>query len=193
MKHIKKFNELLSTLGSLVGKGSGIIGSVMPKVSIIDKFYKEDRDLGKVILEHINNMSKNYNRTGVYDETTINQANNYWYYFVDKIFKTSGDKYKIDIIKHLDYKTKNVPEYTVTIGKAGIKPEQVEKRLSGREIRVRDTEGGRQSKRSYSNSNIQPESERLDIDQNLAKNIYLAAESVWKEVHKNIKDDARGK
>jgi hypothetical protein len=193
MKHIKKFNELFSSLGSLVGKGAGIIGSVMPKVSIIDKFYKEDRDLGKVILDHIDNMPKIYNRTGVYDETTINQANNNWYYFVDKIFKNSGEKYKIDIIKHLDYKTKNVPEYTVTISKAGIKPEQVEKRLSGREIRVRDTEGGRQNKRSYSNSNIQGESERLDIDQNLAQNIYLAAESVWKEVHKNIKDDARGK
>jgi hypothetical protein len=192
MKHIKKF-EVFSSLSSLVGKGAGIISNAIPKISIIDKFFKEDRDLGKVILEHLENMSTNYNRSGAYDETTVNQANNNWYYFIDKIFKSSGEKYKIDIIKHLDYKTKNVPEYTVTISKAGITQKQYGDRLSGREIKVRDTEGGRGSKRSYGNANVQSESERLEIDQDLARRIYQTAESVWKVVHKNIKDDARGK
>ena len=192
MKHIKKFNEL-SSLGSLIGKGVGLISRSIPKVSILDKFNKKDRDLGKEILDHINNMSRVYNRSGAYDETTINQSNNNWYYFIDKIFKGSGEKYKVDIIKHLDYKTTNRPEYTVTISKAGIKPSQYGDRLSGREIKVRDTEGGRGAKRSYGNSNVQPESERLELDGGLAKSIYESAESVWKEVHKNIKDDARGK
>ena len=193
MKHIKKFNELFSTIGSLVGKGAGVINRAVPKISIVDKLYKEDRDLGKTILKHIQDMPSVYNKSGVYDETTINQSNNNWYYFIDKIFKTSGEKYKVDIIKHIDFKTKNVPEYTITLSKADITPSQYGDRLSGREIRVRDTEGGRSAKRTYAGSNVQPESERLDIDQGLAQDIYLAAESVWKSVHKNIKDDARGK
>ena len=177
----------------MIGKGAGLIRNALPKVSILDRFNKKDTDLGEEILNHINNMPRAYNRSGAKDETTINQANNNWYYFIDKIFKGSGEKYKVDIIKHLDYKTTNRPEYTVTISKAGINPSQYGDRLSGREIRVRDTDGGRGAKRSYGNANVQPESERLELGGVLAKNIYEAAESVWKEVHKNIKDDARGR
>lgn len=193
MKHIKRFDEVFSSLGSLVGKGAAMIASTVPKVSIVDKFFKEDRDLGKVILKHIEGMSKNYNRSGVYDETTINKSNNNWYYFIDKIFKSSNENYKIDIIKHLDFKTKDVPEYTVTISKAGVEQVQPEQRFSGREIKVRDTVGGNKRKRTYGSANTQSESERLDIDQDLARSIYEEAEYVWKNVHKNIKDDARGK
>ena len=191
MKHIKKFNEL-SSLGSLIGKGAGLVSNAFSKISL-DISNKKDTDLGREILNHINNMPRVYNRSGAKDETTINQSNNNWYYFIDKIFKGSGEKYKVDIIKHLDYKTTNRPEYTVTISKAGITQTYHHDRLSGREIRVRDTVGGRGAKRSYGNANVQPESERLELGGALAKNIYEAAESVWKEVHKNIKDDARGK
>ncbi len=193
MKHIKKFNEIFSTIGSLIGKGSGLIGDVLPKTSILDKFNKKDRDLGKEILNHINNMSREYNRSGAYNPSTINQSNNNWYFFIDNIFKGSGDKYKVDIIKHLDYKTSNVPEYTVTITKTGIESTQYSDRLSGREIRVRDTVGGKYKKQSYGNANVQSKGERLDIDQGLASSIYKAAESVWNSVNKNVRDDARGK
>lgn len=191
MKHIQKF-EVFSSLGSLVGKGAGIIGSVMPKISIIDKFFKEDRDLGKVILEHIKNMSRVYNRAGNYVPSTINKANNNWYFFIDKIFKNSPDNYKIDMIKHIDYKTKDVPEYTVTISKAGLKTDEPERLSGGSIISVRDTRGGQDNKRHYGTSNTTSPSERLDIDTGLAESIYKEAESVWKVVHKNIKDDARG-
>jgi hypothetical protein len=193
MQHIKRFNELFSTIGSLIGKGSALVSGITPKISILDKFNKKDRDLGKEILNHINNMSREYNRSGVYNPATINQSNNNWYYFIDKIFKGSGDNYKVDIIKHLDYKTTNRPEYTISLSKSGIESSQYSDRLSGREIRVRDTVGGKSAKRSYGNSNVQSKGERLDIDQGLASSIYNAAESVWKSVNKNIRDDARGK
>jgi hypothetical protein len=73
MKHIKKFNEL-SSLGSLIGKGAGLVSNAFSKISL-DLSNKKDTDLGREILNHINNMPRVYNRSGVKDETTINKSN----------------------------------------------------------------------------------------------------------------------
>lgn len=193
MKHIKKFNEIFSTLGSLVGKGAGIVSKNAPKISISNKEEKKDDDLGKEILIHLTTMSTDYNRSDDYDEKTINKHSENWYYFIDSFFKNNNDKYKIDIIKHLDFKTKNTPEYTITLSKVGMTSGQYQGRLSGRGIKVRDTEGGKTQMRTYGNSNVQSSGDRLKLDPKIAKKIFSLAENIYLKVTKNVKDDARGK
>ena len=193
MKHIRKFNEIFSTLSSLVGKGAGVAAQSIPKLSMTSEKDKKDTDLGEEILNHLNAMSTDYNRSGDYNEKTVNKLNSNWYYFIDSIFKSGGGKHKVDVIKHLDFRTKNVPEYTITISKLGITSNQYQNRLSGRSIRVRDTEGGKHDTNSYRNPNIQESSERLKISPDLAKKIFSACENIYQKVTKNTKDDARGK
>jgi len=193
MKHIRRFDEVFSGLGGLIGKGVGYLSRALPDVHIVDKLFKEDGDMGKAILKYLEDLPRTYNRSGDFDETTVNSDVHNWYYIMGKIFKNSGEKYKIDMIKHLDFKTKNVPEYTIAISKVGMTQRQHGDRLSGRGIKIRDTQGGMFQKKTYGGGSAHSEYERLDIDQGLAKNIYLEAESIWKDVHKNIKDDARGK
>ena len=193
MKHVKSYNEIFSTIGGLLGKGSGKVNQVLPKVSITNKSDKKDNDLGDEILDHLKAMSTDYNRSGNYDEKTINKTNTNWYFFIDTVFKKSNDKYKVDIIKHIDFRTKNVPEYTVIINKVDMADNQYQNRLSGRGIKVRNTEGGKAQMKTYGSSNVQKGGERIKIDQVLAKKIFSEAENIYNLVNKNIRDDARGK
>lgn len=133
MEHIKTY-EIFSELGSLLGKGAGKLNSMLPKINIQSRGEVEDADLGREILEYLENMSRSYNRSGNFDPNTVMKVNNNWYSFTGKIFKNSQDNYKIEVIKHMDYKTKNVPEYTVTINKVTTK--------QGRQLKSVDKRGG---------------------------------------------------
>ncbi len=186
MRHLKTFesfkkNEIFSTIGSAIGKGVGHISNMIPKMG--DSKGK-DEDLGQEVLSHLEEMSRNYNRSGNYNPSTINKASNDWYYFIGRIFKSG--KHKVDIMKHIDHNTKSDPEYTVIINKVNHGED------NGWSLRSND--GGRKDPNRYNQINTDTEKgQRLNISQSLAKKIFNLSVSIYTDVTKNVKDDARGK
>lgn len=188
MNHIDnfdKFNKLerFDKLGELWGKAKKKVSTTVS--NYLNK-NKEDVDLGKEILEHLKKMPLDYNRSGRYDLRNVNRLSNNYLSVVDRIFSGSVYLYKVDMIKHLDFKTKSDPEYTISITKA---------KSSNSDFSLRTYDGGRKQKDDYYNSPKfdKQNSQNLIIPQSLAKEIYLLAESICKSVSKNVKDDARGK
>lgn len=190
MNHLKTF-EVFSLLGSLAGKAAGMVNKSLPKINYTKKSDKSDDDLAQQIYKHLQSMSTTYNRSGDYNEKSINKSSENWYYFMDKVFSNSGDLYKVDMIKHIDHKTDNSPEYTITISKSGTNSRNAQ-RMSGGPFQVRDTVGGKHQLRTYTNNNIKS-STKLKVSQTLAKKIFSLAENIYSKVTKNDKDDARGK
>jgi hypothetical protein len=187
MNHLDSFKdfgivERFEKIGDLFGKAKK---SISKGVSGIINKNREDVDLGTEILEHLKKMSTRYNTSGNYNIRNVNKVSNNYYSLVDKVFKNSESDYKIDMMKHIDFKSSSTPEYTVVITKS-------KGNLSSFSLRTYD--GGRKQKNDY---NSLPEfdkqnSQRLIIPQKLAKDIYTLAESISKLVTKNVKDDARG-
>lgn len=186
MKHLETFeffktNELFSSIGSAIGKGAGHISNIIPKMG--DSKGK-DEDLGQSILSYLEEMSRNYNRSGNYNPQTINKASNDWYYFVGSPFKSG--KHKVDIMKHIDHKTNSNPEYTIVISKV------IQGEYQGWSLRSND--GGRKDPNRYNQIKTDVEKgQRLNISQSLAKKIFNLSVSIYTDVTKNVKDDARGK
>jgi len=185
MRHLKTFeffkkNEIFSSLGSAFGKGAGIISNMIPKMS--DSKGK-DEDLGQEIFNYLEKLSREYNRSGNYNPQTVNKASNDWYYFVGSPFKSS-EKHKVDIMQHIDHNTKSNPEYNILINKVT--------QDSGWSLRSND--GGRKDPNRYNQIGVDKEKgERLNISQSLAKKIFNLSVSIYTDVTKNVKDDARSK
>jgi hypothetical protein len=188
MKHIDNFDNfsIVEKFDKLGDFWSRTKKNISKNVSGLVNKNKEDVDLATEILEHLKKMPLDYNFTGEYNLRNVNKLSNNYFSIVDnRIFKNSQDKYKVDFIKHIDFKTNSTPEYTISITKA---------KANHSTFSLRTYDGGRKQKDDYNNSPSfdKQNSQRLIIPQRLAKEIYELAESINKQTAKNVKDDARG-
>ena len=189
MKHIKSYNEAFSTIGGAVGKATGHVSKASTFLGnkIKGSFSKEDEKLGNEIYTYLESYdNESYNSDNEYRAWRVNKSNNNWYYFIAHIF---DGQYKVEVIKHLDFKTKNVPEHAIHISKCELDDNQKYNRLSGREISVRDNDGGYSDKNLYFMNNFK-KSERLNISDNLSKKIYDICQKIYKKYNNNSKSDA---
>jgi hypothetical protein len=196
MKYLKKFKDLNENWFSDL---------------LIDT---SDSDLGKQILDYLENYVSKYKTSSKYDKKDITRAgdSNRFYFFSNKIFfkevekkdkngkvvktKVSTGEYRIDIAMVSEEKSGlHKDPYQIFISK-------VEKdKLSiarGGDVGVLKNYKpmGWRSKSKKPAGNIKTSKsegmQKLDLNNNLAKKIYDKAEDIWSKTNRNVKSTARG-
>lgn len=208
MKHLNHFNEFganesFSTLAKGFGKVAGKV-----KSAVSDKLKSRgmpagepknvDEDLANAILTHLSNISREYRSGDEYRIGEVNKIATNSYMIVDFIFNNT--KYRVDMMKHIDYKTTKDPEYTITIAKVKGQPKTPTGSNKtygglGSGINLRG-HGTPQQPRNPTYGGIESftyeKSERLKCSQKLAERIYKNAEEIHRLVKGTGRGDARG-
>jgi ribosomal protein S13 len=150
-ENYQKHNEIFTGLGRLAGRAIGAATNFLGGKSQATN--TSDNDLAREILAYVQNMPRNYNTTGQLNYRNVNKTGNTRYMFIGNPFDTlviENDKklsgkekiekkkdiwsytsktdndWRIDILKHGDYKTTNDPEYAIYISKVNggeVRPE----------------------------------------------------------------------
>ena len=223
MEHLLSINEFWGDLSKFVGKVSGGLSNSMdkPRTSNPPKFIQNlrlkkysDEDLALEILEFINKLPKDYDKSGEFKLDHVNKSKEDSYFFVGRPFKRDESLYRVNIVKHLDFRNKTEynkhkidTEYTVSISSV---KDDIEKtsdgskksygglgtgiRLSG-ELKIKkdnDEQSSLSNKVNRDANKIFGESEVLKCHQKTALKIFNSAESIYKSVAKTTKGDARG-
>jgi len=103
-----------------MGRGAGSLVRKAEDIITGKKSYKKmpnQDDLAKEILDHLNSLPSDYNRTGEYRDGAVHKQYNDRYTFIMKFKRDPEQKYKIDVSRHTDFRTKKIPEYTIVINK----------------------------------------------------------------------------
>jgi hypothetical protein len=103
-----------------MGRGAGSLVRKAEDIITGKKSYKkmpDQDDLAKEILDHLNSLPSDYNRTGEYRDGVVYKQYNDRYTFIMNFKRDPGQKYKIDVSRHTDFRTKRIPEYTIVINK----------------------------------------------------------------------------
>lgn len=198
MRHLKKFNQLneirtiSQAIGSLAGKlQNSFKGDYQPGRK------KNDDDLAKEILEYINQLNRSYNPSTNFNIRQVNTNKENSFFVVGEPFKRTQETYLINVSKHIDHRTKNIPEYTVEIAKN--KPHMTN--LDSDTPKERDFGGlgkglrlsGELKKNIQRNASPNFEkTEVLQCNQNLSKQIWIATHDLYSEVTRTQRGDARG-
>jgi len=208
MKHLESFsgfdkqNELFTTIGRMAGKlGSAIkdkVGSEKekrsntgPNSSTPEK-ENNDEDLAREIMTYLNGLSKDYNKSGRFNQFDGNGSNvtpstKDAFFFLGQPFTKDHTLYRVDMMKHIDFRTTGDPEYTVMISKV----DNVHKDRTfgglGTGIHLRGRKGP--STRTGGTFN---KAEVLKCSQPLAKQIWLKADEINRNRQKSNTGDARG-
>lgn len=141
-ENYQKHNEIFTGLGRLAGKAIGAATNFLSGRSQATN--RSDNDLAREILAYVQNMPRNYNTTGQLNYRNVNKTGNTRYMFIGNPFDTlaiendsklsrkekaakkkdiwsytakTDNDWRIDVLKHGDYKTTNDPEYSIYISK----------------------------------------------------------------------------
>jgi hypothetical protein len=150
-QNFEPHNEIFTGIGRLAGRGIGAITNFLGGRSQATN--RSDNDLAREILAYVQNMPRNYNTTGQLNYRNVNKTGNTRYMFIGNPFDTlaiendpdlsrkekakkkkdvwsytvkTDNDWRIDVLKHGDYKTTNDPEYAIYISKVNgseVRPE----------------------------------------------------------------------
>ena len=204
MKHLESFggfdkkNELFTTIGRMARK----VGSLVKDKISTEKEKKansstpentnNDEDLAREIMEYLNGLSRDYNRSGKFNQfdgkgSNVTPSTKDAFFFLGQPFTRDHTLYRVDMMKHIDFRTTGNPEYTVMISKV----DNVHKDRTfgglGTGIHLRGRKG--QSTRTGATFN---KAEVLKCSQPLAKQIWLKADEINRNRQKSNAGDARG-
>ena len=124
MKYVIKYEGFDSINEDIFGRTGRFLGKVGGKLTgnSSTKIETTDNDLAKEILNHLNSLPSDYNKSGKYKMDNVHSSQRDIYTFFMKFKRDPNQLYKIDVIRHLDYKTTKDPEYTIIINKTSGNP-----------------------------------------------------------------------
>ena len=103
------FDSIGRSVGSTIGKVKNAINNEI-------QIPNQD-DLAEQILQHLNSLSTSYNRSGNFDPNGVSSPSRDIYTFIMSFSGDSNQGYKVDVIKHIDFRTTKQPEYTIILNK----------------------------------------------------------------------------
>jgi hypothetical protein len=107
------FDAMGRAAGNVVGKIKDRINNDSP-----NQLPNQD-DLANQILQHLNSVNTSYNRTGNFNPNGVSNPSRDIYTFIMKFKGDPHQDYKVDVIRHIDFRTNKQPEYTIVLNKIG--------------------------------------------------------------------------
>jgi hypothetical protein len=151
-----------------------------------------DEDLAKEIMTYLNGLSKDYNRDGKFTQfggqsSNVTPSTKDAFFFLGQPFTRDRTLYRVDMMKHIDFRTTGDPEYTVMISKV----DNVHKDRTFGGLGTGMRLSGRKGPSTRTGPSFN-KAEVLKCSQPLAKQIWLKADEINRNRQKSNTGDARG-